>query len=230
MTPHNQLTHLWFFLKAHRWQLLILFAAVLLPLLLFGLLAEDVIEHEPFGFDDSLLLYVHRWATPGLDRFMLWMSLLGYQYGVVPMDLAVCLWLLLRRRLRSALFFGLAVGGAGLLNQLAKGLFGRERPKLWSSLAPEATFSFPSGHAMGAMALGATLALLLWPTRWRYPMLVSGSLFVFLVGVSRVYLGVHYPSDVLAGWMAGWAWVMGLSAVLYGIPVGAGQNHTKRLP
>jgi undecaprenyl-diphosphatase len=143
------------------------------------------------------------------------MSLLGYQYGVVPVDLSVALWLLLRRRLHAALFFALAVGGAGLLNQVTKWLFGRERPKLWPSLAPEATFSFPSGHAMGAMALVTALVLLLWESHWRYPALALGSLFVLCVSVSRLYLGVHYPSDILAGWLAALAWVMGLHYLLY---------------
>lgn len=215
MTTRGRFTLPWHFLKAHRWQLLWLFVAVLLPLLLFGLLAEDVLEHQAFRFDDPLLLDLHHLATPGLDRLMLGLSLLGYQAGVVPVDLAVALWLLLRRHLRAALFFMLAVGGAGLLNQLTKWLFGRDRPKLWPSLAPEATFSFPSGHAMGSIALVTALVILLWSTHWRYPMLVIGSLFVLLVGVSRLYLGVHYPSDVLAGWVASFAWVMGLSYVLY---------------
>lgn len=225
MTTDSRLMRLWHFLKAHHRQLLLLFVAVLAPLLLFGWLAEDVLEHQAFRFDDPLLLYVHHFATPGLDRFMLWMSLLGYQVGVVPADLVISLWLLLRRHLRAALFFILAVGGAGLLNQLAKSLFGRERPKLWPSLAPEATFSFPSGHAMGSMALVTALVILLWSTRWRYPILVLGSLFVLLVGFSRLYLGVHYPSDVLAGWVASLAWVMGLSYVLYGMPLADRQNH-----
>jgi undecaprenyl-diphosphatase len=76
--------------------------------------------------------------------------------------------------------------------------------------------SFPSGHAMASMALAVALIVLLWPTRWRYPMLLGGIFFTIMVGLSRIYLGVHYPSDVLAGWVASLAWVMGLSRVLYG--------------
>jgi undecaprenyl-diphosphatase len=108
------------------------------------------------------------------------------------------------------------VGGGWLLNRSAKALFGRERPKLWESVAPETSLSFPSGHAMASMALIAALVVLLWPTRWRYPTIGLGGIFVLLVGLSRVYLGVHYPSDVLAGWIASFAWVMGVSVLLYG--------------
>lgn len=207
---------IWHLVIAHRLRLLTLFAAVLLPLTLFGVLAEDVIDNEGFFFDDPLLLYAHGLATPGRDAFMLLISRLGYQWGVIPATAAILLWLLFRRRRLDSIFFGLAVIGAALLNQTAKFFFGRDRPKLWPSVAPEPTFSFPSGHAMGSTALVAALVVLLWPTRWRYPMLLLGCLFVLLVSLSRIYLGVHYPSDILAGWVASFAWVMGLSLLLYG--------------
>ncbi len=209
-------SRLWHMLRTHRWQLFSLFVAVLLPLYLFGALAEDVVERESFSLDDPLLLYAHSLATPTWDAVMLLLSRLGYQWGVVPLDVTILLALLFRRLRRDSLFFGLSVIGAAILNQTAKVLFGRDRPKLWPSVAPEPTFSFPSGHAMGSAALVTALVVLLWPTRWRYPMLLLGSIFVLLVSLSRIYLGVHYPSDILAGWAASFAWVMGLSSILYG--------------
>ena len=208
----------WHTIVGHRWKLLSLFMVVLLPLYGFGELAEDVVEQERFLLDEPLLLYARDHATPALNSFMLLMSLLGYLWGVVPLGVAILLALLVRRHTRDGVFFGLSVIGAGLLNLAAKALFTRERPKLWQSIAPERSFSFPSGHAMGSMALVGALVVLLWPTRWRYPMLLLGGLFVLLVGLSRVYLGVHYPSDILAGWGASFAWVMGLSMILYGRP------------
>lgn len=203
-------------LYQHRWQLLVLFFGVLVPLWVFGALAEDVVEEELLVFDAPILLFLHQQATPMLDQTMLWVSLLGYAYGVIPVDGLVLLVLLGKRRWGDALFWMLAIGGSALLNLLAKRVFGRLRPDLWLSLAPEPTFSFPSGHAMGSMTLVAALVALVWPTRWRWPTLLIGSLFVVLVGVSRVYLGVHYPSDILAGWSAAVAWVVGLSSILYG--------------
>src|SRR3546814_8426441 len=96
--------------------------------------------------------------------------------------------------------FRSATGGSGLLTVVAKQAFARDRPSLWESIAPEHNFSFPSGHAMGSMTLAAVLVLLAWPTRWRWPVVAAMAVFVPMVGLSRVYLGVHFPSDILAGW------------------------------
>lgn len=208
-------THILPWLQSHRLKLTVLFIGVLVPLWVFGALAEDVLEQESFFFDSSLLLFLHDHATPLLDQVMVVFSLLGYQYGVVPLDLLLLIILLARRRWGDALFWGLAIGGAAGLNLAAKQFFGRIRPDLWLSIAPEPNFSFPSGHAMGSMALVAAAIVLTWPTSWRWPTVVFGSLFVFLVGLSRLYLGVHYPSDILAGWAAAVAWVVGVSVVLY---------------
>jgi len=196
--------------------LIILFVGVLIPLWIFGQLAEDVIDRDQFGFDEPILLFMYNNATPLFDQIMLFFSLIGYRFGVVPVDILVFLFFLQRRRWGDLLFWGIAVGGAALLNLGAKYSFGRVRPDLWLSIAPETTFSFPSGHAMGSMALVAAVVVLTWPTRWRWLTLILGSIFVFMVGVSRVYLGVHYPSDILAGWAASLAWVIGVSMVLYG--------------
>lgn len=203
-------------LRVHRVRLLLLFIGVLVPLWVFGALAEDVLEQERFFFDDPILLFLRSYTTAWLDNVMLFFSLIGYRFGVVPADLIVLAIFVQRRRWADALFWVLAVGGAALLNLLAKRSFGRPRPDLWLSIAPETTYSFPSGHAMGSMALAMAVIVLAWPTRWRWPALIGGVFFVVMVGVSRLYLGVHYPSDIMAGWMASLAWVIGVSFVLYG--------------
>ena len=203
-------------LRTYRWRLAVLFACVFAPLYLFGAIAEDVVEKESFFLDRYLLSFMHAHATALLDRVMLFFSLIGSGLWLVPVDVGILLILAWRRRWGDAFFWGLAVGGAALLNVGAKHTFGRVRPDLWPSIAPETTFSFPSGHAVQTMALVAALLVLAWPTRWRWPTLIVGGCFVLLVGLSRVYLGVHYPSDVLAGWAASLAWVFGLSILLYG--------------
>jgi undecaprenyl-diphosphatase len=202
-------------LNARRARLLALFACVLVPLFLFGELADSIREGEPFAFDESILRFMQRNASAPLDRIMLLASTVGSGPVVGSLDAIVCLLLLARRRWADATFWVLATGGAALLNKLAKHGYERIRPDLWPSIAPESSFSFPSGHAMQSTALAAALVVLLWPTAARSATLAVGGLFVVLVGISRIYLGVHFPSDILAGWAASVAWVVGLSFLFY---------------
>lgn len=196
------------FLQRHWLRLALLFVGLLLPLWGFAVLAEEVTEGEPFAFDRPLLLFANGLARNGLDQTFLLISHLGYEQGVIPFDVALLATLALRRHVREALFASLALGGSALLNMAAKQLFARERPSLWSSIAPEATFSFPSGHAMGSMTLAWVCVLLAWRTPWRWPVAVGLLVFSVMVGFSRVYLGVHYPSDILAGWTAASVWAV----------------------
>lgn len=202
------------FLKRKAGWVLLLFAGMFLPLWVFAELADEVHELEQLVFDDAILLHAHGLAGPGLDGFFVLVSKLGYQ-GVIALDVLVVLVLLGYRRWREATFAAVAFVGSALLNLGAKQFFQRDRPTLWESISPEDTFSFPSGHAMGSMTLAMVLVLLAWRTRWRWPATVLAALFVVLVGYSRVYLGVHYPSDILAGWMAATAWVVGAYLVLF---------------
>ncbi|MGY1459102.1 phosphatase PAP2 family protein [Luteimonas sp. A534] len=194
------------FLQRHGWRLVLVFAGLLLPLWGFAELADEVLEGEPFAFDEPILLFAHGLAREGFDRVFLLASKLGYEWGVVPVDILLVLGLALAGRRRHGLFAGVSLAGSGLLNVAAKQAFARDRPTLWESIAPEHNFSFPSGHAMGSMTLAMVLVLLCWQTRWRWPVLAAMLVFVPLVGFSRVYLGVHYPSDILAGWAAAMAW------------------------
>lgn len=195
-------------------RIVLLAAGILLPLALFGMLAEDVSEGEPFWFDLPIQTFVHARSNAILDALMYWTTQAGSALVMGPFDLLLFGWLLKRGRRRDALFWAASVVGAALINGAAKALFARVRPALWVSRVHEASYSFPSGHAMSAMAGVTALSILAWPTRWRWPVVACGGVFVFLVATSRVYLGVHYPSDVLAGTAASLAWVAGLHLLL----------------
>ncbi|CAN5265584.1 phosphatase PAP2 family protein [soil metagenome] len=197
-------------LQQHGLKFVILFVGVFLPLCLFSALAEDVVEQKIFFFDRPLLSFIHAHANASLDATMIFFTTAGSALVLVPFNATVLFYLLWRRQRAQATFWFLTFAGAALLNYLAKHVFARIRPDLWISIRPESTFSFPSGHAMQSMAVVAGLVALAWPGRWRAPALVVGACFVFLVGLSRVYLGVHFPSDILAGWTASVAWVVGL--------------------
>jgi len=115
--------------------------------------------------------------------------------------------LLLNRRPRAALFIVLAVAGAEMLEVTVKLLFGRPRPVVFTPLVHETSASFPSGHATVTAALTVAVCLVLWQTRARWAAVACGAAFVLLVSFTRVYLGVHYPSDLLAGWLVATTWV-----------------------
>ncbi|GAC1653223.1 MAG: phosphatase PAP2 family protein [Herpetosiphon sp.] len=203
--PRNTLT----------WRLIALFFGILIPFGGFATLAEDVYTHEGLGWDVPILNTVHSYAMPMLDTLFRLMSTLGYG-GVLAVDVAIALLFLYRRVWIDSIFWIAAVGGAALMNLVLKEFFHRLRPDLWASPGRPKSYSFPSGHAMASMALVTALVVLLWPSRWRWPALLLGGLFVLLVGLSRVYLGVHFPSDVIAGWAASLVWVTGVSLALYG--------------
>lgn len=198
------------FLRKHGWQIVLWFVCLLLPLWGFAALVGEVRNKEVFPFDAPMLNMLHAMATSRLNHVFVLMTQLGYMWGVMPLDVIVLMALLVRRRFRDGLFFGIAVIGSAVLDIVAKNYFGRVRPDLWLSITPETTYSFPSGHAMGSATLGMALILLFWPTRWRWPVMIASVVFVLLVGISRVYLGVHYPSDILAGWTAAIAWTYGM--------------------
>lgn len=188
------------------WPLVLVFLTLLLPLWGFSRLAVELRAGAIFGFDEPVLRGLRSMASSGGDRFFVLFSNLGYMYGVVPVDIALIAVLFIRRHLRAATFASMAVVGSALLNLSAKRIFTRDRPSIWESITPEVTWSFPSGHAMGSATLAAVVIVLAWHTRWRWPATAAMSAFVVLVGISRVYLGVHYPSDILAGWAVASAW------------------------
>lgn len=202
--------------------------ATLLALLTLGLgfieLSDEVSERETQHFDERVLLALRQPGNPEEPRGPLWLAeaardvtSLGSVSVLTLVVGAVSGFLILVRRWRTlALVVGSTVGGA-VVNSLLKSLFARPRPTVVPHLTWVLTESFPSGHAMLSaivyLTLGALLAQLV-ERRWLKAYLVGVVLsLTLLIGLTRVYLGVHYPTDVLGGWMAGLGWAL-LSALV----------------
>jgi undecaprenyl-diphosphatase len=152
-------------------------------------------------------------ASSATTTLMKAVTFVGGPTIVLPVALVVGGWLFYRRRAHDGLFLLGAVAGAYVLEETAKAAWHRARPDLWPSLAHARGYAFPSGHATGSIAFALAIAVLAWSTRWGRLALGVGVAFALAVGLSRVYLGVHYPSDVAAGWLLGTAWVTVLAAM-----------------
>ena len=179
---------------------------------LFGRLAEDIGSNDPLvSFDQTAATPIRELRTPALTTFFLVVTALGSIEAIALVSLVGAVvfgaW-------RRWLLFGtwlIAAGGSVGLLLLLKALFARPRPYFERPLLLEAYYSFPSGHAMEAVVLYgmlAYLAVLALRTWWARAAIVFGtSLLVLLIGFSRMYLGVHYFSDVVAGFAAGGVWL-----------------------
>lgn len=202
-------------LAAHWRSLLVLLIGVFLPLQLFGELAEDVWQHQGgFPWDVRILLAIQGTFSPQLDIIATTLTKFGVFWGVFPVATAICIILLIQRKWRPLAYLIPTLLGSIVINRTAKMLLGRVRPHLWESPAPEFDYGFPSGHAMSSMTLVAALAILAWGSRWFWSVVVVGTIFVIAIAWTRLYLGVHYPSDILAGWLASIAWAVGVSLLI----------------
>lgn len=198
------------------WWLFVLIG-VYFPLQIFSLLAIGIATNLEGGlpWDLPISLSVHAMARPYLDLFASYFTQLGIYWGVAPFVIFLALIFLWQRKWRSISYLVITALGAIWLNHITKLTFHRPRPQVWELFYPlPSDFAFPSGHALSSMVLVVILANLTWGTRWYKWVLFLGSLFVLGIGWTRVYLGVHYPSDVLAGWMLAIAWGIGVSLLL----------------
>lgn len=178
------------------------------PVTIFAKLAVEVREKEPIAFDTQLLLKLNSYASNSWNNLALFVTQLGGTWFVALITIisAVAIWY--SHHKRDALTLIAGVGGVAVINVLLKLVFHRARPNLWHPLVTEHSYSYPSGHAMASCALGLSFIVIFWNTRYRWPVAILGMLYIGLVGLSRVYLGVHYPSDVIAGWCVSFVWIL----------------------
>jgi membrane-associated phospholipid phosphatase len=189
--------------------------AAVLALLVFSWLGREVVTGVTPAMDEQLRAALHSHATPGLTRFMIAVSRFGGPSWLVPIGIAVALAFLIHGWHRGALLIVVTLSGAGLLNTLLKQSFARTRPEAFFDYPLPLSLSFPSGHAIFAASVFGGLAVLLTDrirrTSLQVLVWVAALALILLVGVSRVYLGVHYPSDVLAGYAVAVFWVVGVA-------------------
>jgi undecaprenyl-diphosphatase len=184
--------------------------------LLFAELMEMVGDH-PHAFDRALLLALRNPADltdplgpHWLERAFSDITTLGGGTVLTLMTAAVIGFLLVDNKRAAAVLVCVSVSGGAVLSTLLKLVIARPRPDLVPHLVEVQTASFPSGHALLSavvyLTLGALLSRVEGPVRIKIYVLSVAIFLTFIIGVSRVYLGVHWPTDVLAGWCAGAAW------------------------
>jgi membrane-associated phospholipid phosphatase len=175
----------------------------------FGLIAEEVVGNETAA-DERLANWLHERASDPLTDVFHVITTLGGFVTLLAVTLVAVVLLWRRDERVQAVFVALAFAGAQLLSSGMKLAFARERPVFADPLATESTYAFPSGHALVSLAIYGALALLHAP-RLSLPrravLFGAVGLLVLAIGFSRLYLGVHYLTDVLAGYAIGIAWL-----------------------
>jgi undecaprenyl-diphosphatase len=185
-------------------------APVLVAGFAFLELGEEVREGELAQYDDAILLWLAEHRAPALNQFFLAITALGSWPVITLLSIGVCAGALLARERRLATTVAVAMIGVPLLSHFLKTLYGRERPQVVPHLETVASASFPSGHTLASVVFFVTLALLAAAhlRRRRLRVFVVGYSLAIgaLVAASRIYLGVHFPSDVTGGALVGIAW------------------------
>lgn len=181
-----------------------------LALILFEWLADEMLEGDTLAFDLRLRAATHAIASPGLTRAMVTLSSLGGPSVLVPVGIVLTVAFAWHRWWRGVLLLLLSLCGAGVLSATLKHAFQRARPAGFFDYPVPGSYSFPSGHALFALCFFTTAAALLSP-RLQHPALrvlvwTAAAALIVGIGFSRIYLGVHYPSDVAAGYAAGLLW------------------------
>lgn len=202
------------YLQKHWKALALLVIGILLPLLLVMDLTEDVFSHHGFSWDVSILAWWRSHRTPQLTALAEALGVIGGVKVLPFITLAVALLLARFDAKVHGWFLVMSVAGASLINVLAKLIFQRPRPDELGAVLVEKGFSFPSGHTMANAAFGIALAFIFWSSPRTRIIGILGILWGVLLGLSRNYLGVHYPTDVLVGFLTSLAWVAGLRLLM----------------
>ena len=178
----------------------------------FTEIAEGIAESEVKAFDSAVIDFLKGIESATLDQIMFYITEMGSVWFISLISVGMLLYLWFAKKDKPGiLFFIIAVGGGGLLTQILKYYYQRGRP----SINPEIDavgFSFPSGHSLGSLIFYGFLIYLLaksqQPKTVKNIFGVTGVVIILLIGISRIYLGAHFPSDVVAGFLGGAMWLM----------------------
>lgn len=198
--------------------LLLMFVASLVCMIVFAAIADEVLDDQTIvAFDQQLAQALHNSASEGWTSAFALITLFGSQVVFILALVVAAYYAIKHHWLHLGVWIATLAGGQ-LLNLLLKAIFARPRPEFADPLVVEQFYSFPSGHAMLSMIAYGLLAYFIIEVlnrrRYKTLVIVVASLLIVMIGVSRLYLGVHFFSDVVAGFFAGGAWLFACIAAM----------------
>ncbi|WP_071394530.1 phosphatase PAP2 family protein [Bacillus tuaregi] len=188
-------------------------AALLLLLFLYGFIkmSQQLSGFDIQVFDHQMIAYIQSAISPQLTALMLVITFLGSVGWITFIVVVLVIVFLVKKKRALALFFAASSGIGALFNMLLKWLFKRERPDILPLISEEG-YSFPSGHSMGSLIFYGSLAYVLLhlvtKKSLQTAIVIVNSMTILFIGLSRIYLGVHYPSDIVGGFLAGGVWLL----------------------
>lgn len=211
------------FLKRKNLRAWIILVSIIISLFLFEEVVDDVFfdpqvgDHEASLFDEAVAARMREYRSPRLNQVMTDLTALGSVSVITTLFVILSSVMIFYRDLRGLLYLSIVAFGAGILPPILKGYFARSRPLESNHLVMVTDLSFPSGHSFGATAVYIGLAYYTgqYARSWVHELFffALGGLLIVLIGTSRVFLGVHYPTDVLAGIAGGMAWSLFVSMI-----------------
>lgn len=190
--------------------LTLLFIGIYLPLQIFVILLLAVQNHEgALSWELPILYTIHDQTGEKLNLLAETLTRLGSFKITTPVIVGMALSFLLSKRWNFLIYTIMTFLGAIAISYTGKIIVHRARPHLWELVYQIGSdYSFPSGHAMSSMSFAIVLIILTWNSSWRWLTVILSSLFIISIAWTRLYLGVHYPSDIIGGWMIAIAWSM----------------------
>lgn len=189
-------------------------ALILSSFFLFIRLSMELLDHKLLAFDQVITGYISLLNNPVMTQVMKVVTFMGSAATLIFLAVIIVFYFAKSSQYADAAKMVIvALAGSWLMNELLKWIFQRNRPPEIARLIDVSGYSFPSGHAMVSFAFYGLLIYFLWVNtsteKWKYVWTGALIFLVLAIGVSRIYLGVHYPSDVIAGFAAGGAWLTG---------------------